>query len=262
MRNHIQEPFDPENSEHQGELRDDAAGVIKEFILLRGRLDKDFLEKQRKTWWKDPQDTIPEIAARSPITILEDAMDLLSRFELIYPGFERSSSSPSSRGLDQFTQLRKQVIRFVNRDKLPVVREQLRANESVDWETFGDWDQLPVIRAALDRLPHPKGLKPDGPISPDGFRYDGEAYLGCTATPWLLISFLWNARNRNASWGDLALPVWRHAQASVDESNLGSAAREANRFFNLHRIPFAVTISRKTRTATLKRRDSADLLSD
>lgn len=90
------------------------------------------------------------------------------------------------------------------------------------------------------------GVAPDGPVRPDGFRYEGHLYDGVREMSWRLIIHLWNAANHSASFDDLAEFVWGDRELRhLDESQFGTARRDANRFFNEHSLPFRVRSKRE-----------------
>lgn len=80
-----------------------------------------------------------------------------------------------------------------------------------------------------------------GPITPDGFFFQGKRYGKLQPTPWRLVNYLWHQRNRTAEYNDLARPVWNDDDMEqVGENAFGGARRIANQFFRTNDIPFQV----------------------
>jgi len=84
----------------------------------------------------------------------------------------------------------------------------------------------------------------EGPVGPNGFRWNGRTYEGLPPVPFRLVQYLWSQENRFADFDDLAGPVWGDQAGEVDTSRVGSARKVANKFFEKHNIPFRVTLRR------------------
>ena len=82
----------------------------------------------------------------------------------------------------------------------------------------------------------------DGPGCLYSFCWCGTVYPGMMPTSWRLVRYLWKARHRTASFKDLAGPVWDDHAETITGSQVGSARRNANRFFEENEIPLRVTI--------------------
>jgi hypothetical protein len=92
----------------------------------------------------------------------------------------------------------------------------------------------------------------DGPVSPNGFRYRGRKCDGMPPKPWLLLNHLWQCPSRECDYMDLAEPVWGDDATGVEPGgNLGSARREANRFFDKKGLPFRIEVDTRQKVARL-----------
>ncbi len=85
----------------------------------------------------------------------------------------------------------------------------------------------------------PVPIEDDGPVESRTFRWRGELYGGCNPTAWRLIKFLWTNRGRKVGYVELGHPVWEQHKTPL-ATKVGSARREANRFFREKRIPLRV----------------------
>lgn len=85
-------------------------------------------------------------------------------------------------------------------------------------------------------------VQPDGPIR-DGFRWRGKEYLGLRNNPWRLLDYLWQNRERNLSFEELATPVWRDRVLTGEDvsSRFRSPQAVVNRFFKDNALPFEVS---------------------
>jgi hypothetical protein len=87
--------------------------------------------------------------------------------------------------------------------------------------------------------------KPDGPFGTDGFRWQQIEYHGLRGKPFALVLYLWDLPDRVADFDDLAEPVWGDHAANLGADQVGSARREANRFFSKRKIPLSVVIRKR-----------------
>ncbi len=93
----------------------------------------------------------------------------------------------------------------------------------------------------------------DGPCGLNGFRWRTLApRTGLAPTPFRLLAALWNAKDRTASFCELAKAVWDDAEINLrDDSRLGSARREVNDFMESGAFPFRVRTSPKNEVVAL-----------
>jgi len=101
-------------------------------------------------------------------------------------------------------------------------------------------------------------------MPPGGFVYGGKLFEGCTKKPWRLINLLWKKRGRWSNFSSLAdanadEPVWDHA-VDVSPKVVGSARKQANKFFSKNAIPFRVETKedRYVRLAPISSTEDAD----
>jgi hypothetical protein len=106
-------------------------------------------------------------------------------------------------------------------------------DELWDW-----WKHSPQAKLSLSA----ESDQSVGPFPPDGFRLGGVEKSVVRDKVWKLINHLWYARNRTASFEDLAEPVWGDLASTVDKNNLGSLRRDANHFFEENSWPFRVQL--------------------
>ena len=118
-----------------------------------------------------------------------------------------------------------------------------------------DLATLAKLNAQMGDLP----ALQNGPSLPGEFVWNGNTYSGLRAVAWRLVNALWTRNPRLASFAELALPVWRdHNPLVADAGTVGSARRDANKFFEAHRIPWRVQTSGGT--VFLKNTPSGNLL--
>ncbi len=91
----------------------------------------------------------------------------------------------------------------------------------------------------------------DGPVPPDKFRFAGTTYGSLGPKPYWLIYVLWNASNRTATKEEIAEKVWGDPNVELDQNDLGSARKQANKFFRDQSIPYKVEISPGCQFASL-----------
>lgn len=93
---------------------------------------------------------------------------------------------------------------------LPQAIDDSRMGRALDWDQVAQWEVLPELRAALDRLPHPPGHEPeDGRSGPDhaGNVWWNGNHQKLEATPHRLCQYLWGKERVseeaaiNAVWG-------------------------------------------------------------
>ena len=94
--------------------------------------------------------------------------------------------------------------------------------------------------------------KLDGPVGPDGFCWNRTEYFGLAPAPFRLVKYLWNQTDRTADFLDLGEPVWYDNEKDVDVNAVGSARREANKFFQRHSLPFKLTVRKREQTVSLR----------
>lgn len=82
----------------------------------------------------------------------------------------------------------------------------------------------------------------DGPVSPDGFFFDGVMYRLRKPLAWRLINHLWHARSRRASVDSLAIGVWGDAEHDISYLAVATLRRDANRFFVQNCLPFRMKV--------------------
>ena len=100
--------------------------------------------------------------------------------------------------------------------------------------------------SVLDCVIQESGAKPpvgDGPIAPDGFRWNGKEYRGLSKKPFFALRFLWDLPCRCAEFPDLAEPVWQDHEFTPDRSNAGTIRRELNKFFEDNHLPWISKVS-------------------
>jgi len=78
----------------------------------------------------------------------------------------------------------------------------------------------------------------DGPIEPDGFRFQGRAYHGLARKPFFALLYLWGQPNKVARLDDLAGPVWEDHAYPPDAEAVRGLRRDLNRFFRAHQLPW------------------------
>jgi hypothetical protein len=91
-------------------------------------------------------------------------------------------------------------------------------------------------------LPLPQDPPPsDGPYGLDGFCWHEVVREGLEGKPFALVRCLWNVPERIATFEVVAKEVWGESdQWQLTQSNLGSARRKANAFFERWGFPFNV----------------------
>ena len=84
----------------------------------------------------------------------------------------------------------------------------------------------------------------DGPSGISGFQWKGKRRAGLPAKPLRLLRYLWDATNCTASFLELAKGVWDDEEINLrdNDSRLGSARREINRFMESGPFPFRVQV--------------------
>lgn len=250
--------FDASDNELLGRFRYHVAGLIKALILARSCAEADFLsDTLRNFWWKASDgDLVPNIGHRTALSVLKDARGILKRYQTAYEGYMDSYPLKPSETELAVEELRNQVASFTDEAAVNLTIRQLQEGKTVEWERLAKWDCLEQIRQNLDRLPRPAGNnKPDGPFPPTGFRYKGREGRDCRPLPWRLIDYLWSQRDRSASFNELAEPVWGDKGRLIDPNMLGSARREANKFFRKHGFPFIIKKARNQYLASLVDRE-------
>src|SRR6516165_8495928 len=99
----------------------------------------------------------------------------------------------------------------------------------------------------------PRGEPPaDGPCGTDGFRFGGAEHRRMNPTAWRLVRYLWEQSSHDADWKFLAAPVFGDREELVTEGMVGSARREANKFFESKNIPFRVATSPRNQRASIE----------
>ena len=109
------------------------------------------------------------------------------------------------------------------------------------WEdvlTLTELSDLPVVLQSLDALMEvleakkPQDDSTDGPVAPDGFRFQGVVYHGLGDKPFRALDYVWTQDNRTAYNSDLAEPVYGDREEDLIPDNaVGGWRREINRFF-------------------------------
>ena len=131
-------------------------------------------------------------------------------------------------------------------------------NEEFFWpDGFNDEKLLPDQRqvlldgeAAFMRLVTKIGIrrdnkgddKPEGPIAND-FRWNGQDYDGLNGKAKKLVGYLWDAKEKTATFDELAGPVWGDHAKHITSNMVGKARARANKFFLDNAIPFEVSIA-------------------
>src|SRR5690349_8981862 len=94
---------------------------------------------------------------------------------------------------------------------------------------------------------------PDGPCHPQTWRHAGSTLAPLCLQPltWNLVEFLWNKRDRTATFQELAEPVWRDHALTLGSAQIGRQRTLANRFFQKNGIPFLIRVNSKDRRVHL-----------
>ena len=82
----------------------------------------------------------------------------------------------------------------------------------------------------------------DGPSPPDKFYYGGNPHSGLTGKPFLMVSALWQAKDRTVFYEALADKVWGDKAMLLSNDQVASCRRQANRFFEKATLPFRVRV--------------------
>jgi hypothetical protein len=94
--------------------------------------------------------------------------------------------------------------------------------------------------------------RPDGPVEPLSFAWDGVVFPGMRPMAWKAVSHVWQARRRCADVSDMAEPVWGDRVDVPTDDEVGSVRRDANRFFRKHNI--GLELIRKGTIVSLRRK--------
>jgi len=92
-------------------------------------------------------------------------------------------------------------------------------------------DEQTTVRKILD--------KPDGPIV-NGFRWNGQDHYELNGKAEKLVGYLSNAKEKTATFDELAGPVWGDHAKPITSNMVGKARTRANKFFLDNAIPFEV----------------------
>jgi hypothetical protein len=106
----------------------------------------------------------------------------------------------------------------------------------------------PMAGAAI-----PEPARDDGPFGRNGFHWGTlPSRTGLASTPFRLLTALWKAKDRTATFRDLAKAVWDDGEINLrDDNRLGSARRAINDFMEAGVFPFRVRTSPKNEVVTL-----------
>lgn len=250
--------------QHKIKIRDTAAGLIKSLILARAAQEANFLSPHELERWgvahvnKDP---------RPCDRYLDRVSQLRDRFVRDFLTDQDSIPSPNlAEEADELDTLLDLVATFIVGDLSEAARNA-RDGKKIGWAELARWDELGVIRDALDRLPRgdkgpqkrnrpfKSGGEPteseDGPQHPNGFAFRSTIHRGLNGVAFRLIDVLWTAKGNSIDVDKHAESVWQDHSMRISSGQLGGARARANHFFEVNDLPFKVATS--GRRATLLR---------
>lgn len=135
-------------------------------------------------------------------------------------------------------------------ERFPVVNCSMARPSDAEFREFAERCQF-IHACLLAKLVAEPSLTTNGPVSPNGFRWNDIVHYGLTPIPWRLLNHCWRAENHCASFDNLASVVWNDHEHEFAGGPLKAAASKIRSFFKNNEIPLDITVYERSKTVTI-----------